>query len=99
MEYKEESGMKTVKAGTKKAEKLIRRAETNEGYYLRDVYGRFSKKKQEAWQAYLAQFREEAGSDFRICSHSTSNFSVAWRVKDGWRMETVGNSYLILIEE
>ena len=91
--------MITVKGNTKRAQELRGRAIRYEGYDLYDVYGRVSYYKAQAYKDCLEMCANEGGTDFRICGHCTTNFSVAWRVENGWRFETYRNSYLILDEE
>ena len=91
--------MITVKGNTKKAEELRGRAIRYEGYDLYDVYGRVSGAKQYAYDECLEMCNAEDGTKFHICGHCTTNFSVAWRVANGWRLETYRNSYLILDRE
>lgn len=91
--------MITVKANTAKGRALLDRAIRYEGYDLYDVYGRVSYAKASAYRDCLEKCAEEGGESFRICGHCTTNFSVSWRVANGWRLETYMNSYLILNEE
>lgn len=87
--------MITVRANTKRGKALLDRAIRYEGYDLYDVYGRVSGAKERAWRECLEKCNEEGGLNFRICGHCTTNFSVSWRVVNGWRLETYMNSYLI----
>ena len=87
--------MTTVSTKTKKGKQLLDRAIRYEGYYLWDVYDSFSRYKDEAWEECLEKCKEENGTDFRICSHCISNFSVFWRVEGGWRLETYASSFFI----
>ena len=88
--------MITVQGNTKRAQELRSRAIYYEGYDLYDVYGRVSWAKANAWRECREMCTAEGGTNFRICGHCTTNFTVAWRVENGWRMETYRNSYLIL---
>ena len=91
--------MITVRANTAKGRALLDRAIRYEGYDLYDVYGRVSYAKARAYEDCLEKCAEEGGENFRICGHCTTNFSVSWRVENGWRLETYMNSYLIKDEE
>lgn len=91
--------MITVKGNTKKAQELRGRAIRYEGYDLYDVYGRVSRAKEYAYRECRILCDSEGGINFRVCGHCTTNFSVSWRVENGWRLETYRNSYLILDEE
>ena len=91
--------MITVKGNTARGRELVSRAIRYEGYDLYDVYGRVSQAKASAYRDCLERCAEEGGINFRICGHCTTNFTVAWRVADGWRLETYMNSYKVLDEE
>ena len=85
-----------VRSNTARGKALIARAERNEGYYLWDVYGSFSKEKIKAWEKCKRLCYEEHGDEFHICTHCRDNFTVAWKVEDGWRLETYANSYKVV---
>lgn len=89
--------MTTINRGTKKADSMINRARYNEGFFLSDVYGRYSTEKERAWRDCMKWYLMEGGSNFRIISHNTFGFSVAWDVPDGVRIETPQNSYKVLV--
>ena len=88
-----------VKANTAKGQQLLDRAIRYEGYELLDVYSGASYAKRNAYRECLEMCEAENGTNFRICGHCFSNFSVSWRVADGWRLETYRNSYKILDTE
>lgn len=85
-----------VKSNTAKGEALLSRAIRYEGYELWDVYGSVSSAKIKAYRDCRKKCNDEGGTDFRICGHCISNFSVSWKVADGWRLETYRNSYKIV---
>ena len=92
--------MTTLTTGTKKGMNLMNRADYNEGYNLWEVYGHFSQAKQNAWDKCLAKCDNENGFNFRIISHNTNTFSVAWDIYEngefkGVRIETAYNSYFV----
>lgn len=95
--------MTTIKASTKKGLSMLDRANYNEGFKLWDVYGTVSQAKQNAWEYCYSLFCKENGStNFRIISHNTFSFSVAWDIIDsetgeflGVRIETAQNSYFV----
>lgn len=63
----------------KQAERLLERAQANEGFYLWDVYGSYSQAKADAWRNCVRMYKEDENSEnFRICSHNQWTFSVAW---------------------
>lgn len=84
-----------IKATTKKGQAMLDKALHNEGYYLHDVYGSVSHAKKDAWEHCLAQCSAEGGHNFHIISHNSFNFSVAWEIPEGVRIETASNSYFI----
>lgn len=87
--------MKTINANTKKGQALIATAVNYEGITLDDVYGKASWQKELAWRECFYKCDAEHGKNFHICSHNTFQFSVAWEVEDGYRIETASNSYYI----
>lgn len=91
--------MTIIKATTKKGKNMLRRANNKEGFELRQVYNSYSYAKQTAWNDCYKQCLLEHGLFFRIISHNTFGFSVAWDVENGVRIETPQNSYLIVFPE
>ena len=95
--------MTTIKATTKRGENMINRASYNEGFKLWDVYGKVSQAKQNAWEYCYSLFCKENGAiNFRITSHNSFSFSVAWDIinpetgeLEGVRIETAQNSYFV----
>lgn len=94
--------MLVIKANTKKAEQMLRRANYNEGYYLTDVYGSVSPEKCIGWEWCLNECKKDNGYNFRICSHNSFSFSVAWDIVNPdtgeWiatKVKTSKNSYYI----
>lgn len=89
--------MTIIKGTTAKGRNLIRTAEHFDGGTLREVYGSYSKAKEQAYHDCYAMFLAEDGYNFHICSHNTFGFSVAWLTEKGYRIETPKSSYLITI--
>lgn len=87
--------MTIIKAETKKGQSMIERANNCEGYSLHDVYGSFSRAKENAWEYCLNLCHKENGYNFHIISFNTFGFSVAWNTAEGVRIETPQNSYII----
>ena len=95
---------KILKGSTKAGQSMINRASYNEGYYITDVYDRPSIYKENAWKYCFKKYQETEDSGlFRICSHNTFNFSVAWAGKyNGERaifLKTRDNSYIVLLDK
>lgn len=98
-----------IKAGTKQAEQMLRRANIVEGRTLYEIYGKVSSAKMRAYEDCLAWYRHDNGKNFRICSHNSFSYSVAWEldwvnpetgeVIPATRIETSQNSYLVLRKE
>lgn len=90
-----------VKGSTKKGQALLEKAKVNLGTKLSDVYGRYSKAKEEAMDDCKRWCDETGGDNFRIISHCINNFSVAWEYNDPetgelmTRIETANNTYII----
>ena len=94
--------MITIKSTTARGTAFLNRANYNEGYTLREVYGNYSRAKENAYNYCLGLYAKENGYNFRIISHNTFSFSVAWEIVNpetgeiiGTRIETANNSYLI----
>lgn len=87
--------MTVIKGTTKKGENLLNSAKNFEGFTLEEVYGRYSDNKYRAYRYCADKCMAENGHNFHICSHNTFQFSVAWEVENGVRIETANNSYLI----
>ena len=92
--------MKVVKASTSFGKKLIAKGSRYEGTELHQVYDKWSSEKQRAfdwcYDQYLASEEHEA---FSIISHNTWGFSVSWFCKEGMRIKTLKNSYLVVFDE
>lgn len=92
--------MRVVKESTALGIQLIERASRYEGTDLSQIYDKWSDEKQRAfdrrYEEYLSSEEHEA---FSIISHNTWGFSVSWLCKDGLRIETPKNSYLVVFDE
>ena len=92
--------MRVVKENTSLGKKLISMGSRYEGTELYQIYDKWSRAKQIAfdwcYEQYLASEEHEA---FSIISHNTFGFSVSWLCKDGLRIETPKNSYLVVFDE
>lgn len=88
--------MTTINATTKRGQSFIYRYEhCYEGANLSDVYGRYSRAKENAYNYCLDLCTKENGRYFQIISHNSHYFTVGWETDDGLRIETPYNSYLI----
>lgn len=87
--------MTIIKSSTKRGSEMLNKARNNEGFSLWVIYNFCSPAKHRAWQWCLDQCHKENGRNFRIISHNTFSFSVAWETDEGTRIETSKNSYLI----
>lgn len=88
---------------TQTGKKLIYKAAYNEGSELYHVYGSFSSKKAEAFDDCKKKCEAEAGDNFRIISHNTNFFSVAWEFEYEGSLAThiitPANDYVVKREE
>lgn len=93
--------MKIINGATKTGQKLLRKACKFEGTDLDDVYGRYSSAKANAMRDCRNWCAEDNGYNFRIISHNTSSFSVAWNYtnektgEEMTRIETSCHTYII----
>ena len=92
--------MRVVKESTSLGKKLIEKGSRYEGYYLYQIYDKWSVAKQKAYDKCYDEYLASEGHDaFSIISHNSFGFSVSWICKDGLRIETPKNSYLVVFDE
>lgn len=92
--------MKVVKESTKLGKQLIAKGSRNEGTELYQIYDKWSRAKQIAFDQYYDMYlASEDHEVFSIISHNSYGFSVSWLCKDGLRIETPYNSYLVVFDE
>lgn len=92
-----------IKASTKRGQNLIAIGSQWEGVSLRQVYDRWSAKKEEAWERCYNKYLGTPEHDaFSICSHNSYQFSVSWvGLYDGENamfLETADNHYVVLLD-
>lgn len=95
--------MNELKFSTKAGKKVYEMGNRCEGYTLRDIYGKASKAKEEAYDECLKMWNEtEEHGTFKICSHNSFGFVCSWTgMKDGeniMRVETKDSSYLVWLD-
>ena len=90
------------KGSTAKGQRIIGMYMHNIGYYLDDVYGNYSRAKENAWDQCFEWFRNDnESSNFHICSRSAHQFTVGWNYIDTEtghkiiRVETAANTYRV----
>ena len=91
--------MTIIKGTTAKGRTMMHNANRNEGCELWQIYDVYSPAKRRSFEACKDLCASENGENFRIISHNTFNYSVAWDTEKGVRIETAQNSYLILYPE
>lgn len=92
--------MIVVKESTALGKKLIAMGSRYEGTKLHQIYNKWSQAKQKAFDWCYEQYLEsEEHEAFSIISHNAYGFSVSWLYKDGLRIETPKNSYLVVFDE
>lgn len=87
--------METINKNTKKGQYYIERYNYSEMYDIWGAYSKPSSAKVSVYNNCLNMCQQENGEDFRVISRGCHYFIVAWRVPEGLRVETYGNSYLI----
>ena len=87
--------MQTINKETKRGKSFIMAFANSSAKVLRDVYRRWSNKKQKAYDDCRVMFDKENGSQFCIISAGRYTFSVGWLTNDGLRVKTAKGSYLI----
>lgn len=92
--------MRVVKESTALGRKLIAMGSRYEATWLHQIYDKWSDAKQRAYDwCYDEYLKSEDHEAFSIISHNTFGFSVSWLCKDGLRIETPKNSYLVVFDE
>lgn len=92
--------MIVVKDSTARGKQLIAIGSKWEGNFLHQVYDRPSIAKQQAFdRCYQMYLDSEEHDAWGICSHNTFGFTVSWICKEGLRIETPKNSYLVLFTD
>lgn len=92
--------MIVVKESTSLGKKLISMGSRYEGTNLYQIYDKWSDAKQKAFDwCYDQYLQSEEHESFSIISHNTFGFSVSWLCKEGLRIETPKNSYLVVFDE
>ena len=89
--------MKQLNPNTKKGQYFINAYRVARYTSIYEAYTKPSTNKTRADYFCQKMMREEGGVNYRIISASCHFFSVGWRVAEGLRIETVGNSYFIPI--
>lgn len=90
-----------IKGSTVKGQRIVSMFGRWDGYYLDEVYGRYSKAKADAWEECLAWCEADGGKEFHIGSHNCTTFTCAWTYTDKEtghriiRVETAKNSYKV----
>lgn len=87
--------MITVKANTKRGQKLIERAQCWDGDTLDNIYGTYSPAKAQAYGRCYDMCAAMGGEVFSIVSHNSFGFSVSWIADDGVHLVTPKYHYLI----
>lgn len=92
--------MREFKASTKQGQNIINRANNYEGYYLSDVYDRYSSEKATSYNWCFEQYSNDVNAhNFHICSHNTFQYSVAWETvidnEPALRVETANNTFIV----
>ena len=91
--------MRVVKESTALGKKLIAMGSRYEGTDLYQIYDKWSDAKQKAFDWCYEQYLQSEGHEaFSIISHNTFGFSVSWLCKEGMRIETPKNSYLVVFD-
>lgn len=92
--------MRVVKESTALGKKLIAIGSRYEGTTLHQIYDKWSDAKQRAFNwCYDQYLQSEEHESFSIISHNSFGFSVSWLCKEGLRIETPYNSYLVVFDE
>ena len=85
---------------SKKGKNVLATASRWDGNTLNQVYDRWSKEKQDAYDsAYEMYCNSRNGNSFSICSHNAFGFTVSWLHDDGCTFLTKNTEYLVIFNE
>ena len=87
--------MKSIKNTTKQAERYINAYNRSDIYSLNQAYRKPSTRKTRADYNCRMMMESEGGHGYKIISHSSDFFSVAWIAGNALRVETACNSFVI----
>ena len=91
-----EKTMITIKSTSKRGKAFINSYNGHNLYYdIFDAYDRPSCEKVHAWNECQNKYKEEGGRGIVIIGRNAFTFTVAWQTKEGLRVETAQNTYLI----
>jgi hypothetical protein len=95
---------KILKASTKSGARWIVSAKKEEGYRLSDIYESYSIGKENAYNDCFNKYvSAETSKNFRIFSHNTFGFSVAWEEtienEEYLHIETPQNTYIVALNQ
>lgn len=95
---------KILKASIKSGARWIVSAKKEEGYRLSDIYESYSIGKENAYNDCFNKYvSAEASKNFRIFSHNTFGFSVAWEEtienEEYLHIETPQNTYIVALNQ
>ena len=88
--------MKRIKKDSKKGQAFLARYERATAESVRQFYKQPSANKIEIEATLRLQMQREKGRGFKIICGSNFFFTAAWLVPDGLRVETSGDSYILV---
>lgn len=94
--------MDILKGSTAKGQRIIAMYNRDIGFDLNDVYGNYSRAKENAWDDCWDWFQNDnESSNFHICSRNSMQFTVGWSYVDPdtghkiYRVETSQHTYRV----
>ena len=87
--------MKTINNNTKQAERYIDAYNRSKMYDLQDAYRKPSTRKTRADYNCRMMMQREGGFGYKILGYNCQAFTVAWKIGNALRVETLCNSFVI----
>lgn len=87
--------MKVIDGKTYKGKAMIKLAKQDKGFLIDDIYSNYTPFENHIFIDLIFKCSAEHGKNFHICSYNDYQYTVSWQVKNGWRIVTTKNSYLI----
>lgn len=91
--------MQTIKDTTVKGQNYVNAYTQSKNYFLMNCYKSYSNAKMLAELECRRIMEQEKGYMFKIISHNVFFFTCGWMTKNGLRVETPNNSYLVKLSD
>lgn len=87
--------IKVIDGNTHKGQAMIKLAQQDKGFLIDDIYSNYTPLQNHIFIDLIYKCFAEHGKNFHICSFNDYQYTVSWQVKNGYRLVTTKNSYLV----